>query len=319
MADTDKAAGADQTANTEETTTARTRCGFVAVIGAPNAGKSTLVNLMTGTKVSIVTHKVQTTRTTIRGVLIEGQSQIVFVDTPGIFKPKRRLDRAMVQRAWTGAGDADFILLMIDARKGCDEETADIIGKLGNLKLPVSLVLNKIDIVEREKLLALTADLNARYNFDETFMISATKGHGINELRAFLAKSCPVGPWMYPADQVSDAPAYHLAAEITREKLYLRLHEELPYASTIETETWSEQTDGSVRIEQVIYVERDSQKPIVIGKKGATIKAIGAESRKELSEVLGRKIHLFLFVKVRSKWGDDPARYQAMGLDFPNN
>ncbi len=295
------------------------KCGFVAVIGAPNAGKSTLVNLMTGAKVSIVTHKVQTTRTTIRGVVIEGNSQIVFVDTPGIFKPRRRLDRAMVQRAWSGAGDADFVLLMVDARKGMDKEAASIISKVGDLNLPVSLVLNKIDLVEREKLLALTADLNARYAFRETFMISATKGEGVDRLKAFLAKACPPGPWMYPEDQVSDAPNYHLAAEITREKLYLRLHEELPYASTIETESWVEQPDGSVRVEQVIYVERDSQKPIVIGKKGATIKNIGAEARKELGAVLGRKVHLFLYVKVRSKWGDDPARYQAMGLDFPDH
>lgn len=294
------------------------KCGFVAVIGAPNAGKSTLVNLMTGSKVSIVTHKVQTTRTTIRGVTIIGNAQIIFIDTPGIFKPKRRLDRAMVQRAWSGAGDADLVMLMVDARKGCDEETAAIISKLGELTLPVSLILNKIDLVERESLLALIADLNAQFTFQDTFMISATKGDGIEDLKAYLAKACPPGPWMYPADQVSDAPNYHLAAEITREKLYLRLHEELPYASTIETETWTDQPDGSLRVEQVIYVERDSQKPIVIGKKGATIKAIGAEARKELSAILGRKVHLFLFVKVRSKWGDDPARYQAMGLDFPD-
>jgi len=295
------------------------KCGFVAVIGAPNAGKSTLVNRLTGAKVSIVTHKVQTTRTTIRGVAIAGEAQIVFVDTPGIFKPRRRLDRAMVQRAWTGAEDADLVLLLVDARKGIDEETDAIVKKLSALNQPVSLALNKIDLVARENLLALTAELNARYSFDRTFMISATNGDGVDDLKVYLAKNCRPGPWMYPPDQISDAPHYHLAAEITREKLYLRLHKELPYASTVETESWTEQPDGSLRIEQVIYVERDSQKPIVIGRKGATIREIGAEARKELSELLGRKVHLFLYVKVRGKWGDDPARYQAMGLDFPDS
>jgi len=295
------------------------RCGFVAVIGAPNVGKSTLVNLMIGTKVSIVSHKVQTTRSTLRGIAIEGNAQIVFIDTPGIFLPKRRLDRAMVDRAWSGAGDADLVLLVVDARKGIDNETRKIAEGLAGFRQDVVLVLNKIDLVERDSLLQLTSDLNVLHPFSETFMISALKGDGVEDLKRFLADKCQPGHWHFPADQVSDAPKYYIAAEITREKLYHRLHDELPYASTVETESWVDQKDGSTRIEQIIYVMRDSQKPIVIGKKGRTIKDIGAEARAELSEILDCKVHLFLFVKVRSKWGDDPARYKAMGLDFPRD
>lgn len=295
------------------------RCGFVAVIGAPNAGKSTLVNLMIGTKVSIVSHKVQTTRSTLRGIAIEGDAQIVFIDTPGIFLPKRRLDRAMVDRAWSGAGAADIVLLLVDARKGIDDETRKIAEGLSGLKQDVILILNKIDLVERDSLLQLTSDLNDLYAFSETFMISALKGDGVADLKSYLAKKCLPGHWHFPADQISDAPKYFIAAEVTREKLYHRLHDELPYASTVETESWVDQKDGSIRIDQVIFVMRDSQKPIVIGKNGRTIKDIGTEARTELSEILGCKVHLFLFVKVRGKWGDDPARYKAMGLDFPRD
>ncbi len=295
------------------------RCGFVAVIGVPNAGKSTLVNLMIGTKVSIVSHKVQTTRSTLRGIAIEGNAQIVFIDTPGIFPPKRRLDRAMVERAWSGAGDADLVLLLVDARKGIDDETRGIAEGLSGLKQDVILILNKIDLVERDSLLQLTSDLNELYAFSETFMISALKGDGVADLKNYLADKCLPGHWHFPADQISDAPKYYIAAEITREKLFHRLHDELPYASTVETESWVDQKDGSIRIDQVIFVMRDSQKPIVIGKNGRTIKDIGAEARAELSDILGCKVHLFLFVKVRGKWGDDPARYKAMGLDFPRD
>ncbi len=295
------------------------RCGFVAVIGAPNAGKSTLVNLMIGSKVSIVSHKVQTTRSTLRGIAIEGNAQIVFIDTPGIFLPKRRLDRAMVDRAWSGAGDADLVLLLVDARKGIDEEVRKIAKGLSGLQQDVVLVLNKIDLVARDSLLQLTNDLNELHAFSETFMISALKGDGVDDLRSFLAEKCAPGHWHFPADQISDAPKYYIAAEITREKLYHRLHDELPYASTVETESWVDQKDGSIRIEQVVFVMRDSQKPIVIGKNGQTIKDIGSQARAELSEILDCKVHLFLFVKVRGKWGDDPARYKAMGLDFPRD
>jgi GTPase len=295
------------------------RCGFVAVIGVPNAGKSTLVNLMIGAKVSIVSHKVQTTRSTLRGIAIEGNAQIVFIDTPGIFRPKRRLDRAMVDRAWSGAGDADLVLLLVDARKGIDEETRKIAEGLSGLRRDVILILNKIDLVERDSLLQLTSDLNELYAFSETFMISALKGDGVADLKSYLAEKCQPGHWHFPADQISDAPKYYIAAEITREKLYHRLHDELPYASTVETESWVDQKDGSIRIEQIIFVMRDSQKPIVIGKNGRTIKDIGAEARAELCEILDCKVHLFLFVKVRGKWGDDPARYKAMGLDFPRD
>ena len=293
-----------------------TRCGFVALIGAPNAGKSTLLNQLVGTKVSIVSRKVQTTRTQIRGIAIEGTSQIIFVDTPGIFRPKRRLDRAMVGSAWGGAGDADVVCLLIDARRGIDEEVDAILGKLPDVRRPRMLILNKNDLIERGKLLALTAAVNERAAFERTFMVSALTGDGVADLRGVLAERMEPGPWLYPEDQVSDAPLRALAAEITREKIYERLHEELPYRSTVETDSWQERPDGSVRIEQTIFVERDSQRKIVLGEGGRTIKSIGSAARREITEVAETKVHLFLFVKVRENWSDDPARYREMGLDF---
>jgi GTP-binding protein Era len=293
------------------------RSGFVALIGAPNAGKSTLINQLVGTKVSIVTHKVQTTRAIVRGIAIHGVAQIVFVDTPGIFKPRRNLDRAMVRTAWGGAKDADLVLVLIDAERGLKGDAAALVESLADVRQPKILVLNKIDRVKRESLLALTADINARAAFERTFMISALDGSGCADLLDFLAGRLPAGPWYYPEDQVSDLPMRQLAAEITREKLYLRLHQELPYASHVETEKWEDLPDGSVRIQQVIYVERDSQKKIVLGHKGETIKAIGQAARQEIAEILEQKAHLFLFVKVRENWGDDPERYREMGLDFP--
>ena len=294
-----------------------TRAGFVALIGAPNAGKSTLLNALVGSKVSIVSHKVQTTRTVIRGIAIEGPSQIVFVDTPGIFRPKRRLDRAMVTSAWGGAGDADVVCFLLDARKGVEEENEAILGKLPDLRQPRVLILNKIDLIERSKLLELAATLNARLKFEHTFMVSALSGDGVADLRRTLAAMMPPGPWLYPEDQISDAPLRMLAAEITREKIYERLHEELPYRSTVETDSWQERPDGSVRIEQTIYVERESQRKIVLGKGGQTIKTIGQLARKEIAEVAETRVHLFLYVKVRENWGDDPERYREMGLEFP--
>ncbi len=294
-----------------------TRAGFVALIGAPNAGKSTLLNALVGMKVSIVTHKVQTTRAMIRGIAMHGRSQIVFVDTPGIFKPKRRLDRAMVETAWGGARDADLVALLIDARKGIDEEADAILTELEYIRLPKVLVLNKIDVTRREKLLALAQEANARIGFERTFMVSAQTGDGVSDLITYFADRVPPGPWLYPEDQASDLPMRMLAAEITREKLFIRLHEELPYISTVETEAWQERKDGSVRIEQTIYVERDSQRSIVLGKGGQTIKAISQAARMELTEALERPVHLFLFVKVRENWADDPERYREMGLDFP--
>jgi GTP-binding protein Era len=294
-----------------------TRCGFVALIGAPNAGKSTLLNALVGAKVSIVSRKVQTTRTVVRGIAIEGDAQIVFVDTPGIFRPKRRLDRAMVTSAWGGAGDADAVCLLVDVRKGADEENEAILDKLADVRRPKMLVLNKIDLVERPKLLALAADLNARLPFAHTFMISALTDDGVADLKRALAGMMPPGPWLYPEDQISDAPLRLLAAEITREKIYERLHEELPYRSTVETDQWQSRPDGSVRIEQTIFVERESQRKIVLGKGGQTIKAIGQAARKEIAEIAEAPVHLFLFVKVRENWGDDPERYREMGLDFP--
>ena len=294
-----------------------TRCGFVALIGAPNAGKSTLLNQLVGAKVSIVSRKVQTTRALVRGIALEGPTQIIFVDTPGIFAPKRRLDRAMVTSAWGGAGDADVVALLIDARKGVDEEVEAILAKLPQLRAPKILVLNKIDMIEHERLLGLAADLNARLAFDETFMISALKGHGVPKLREKLATFMPSSPWLYPEDQISDAPLRSLAAEITREKLFERLHDELPYQSTVETELWKDQPDGSARVEQTIFVTREGQKKIVIGEGGKTIKAIGTAARKEIMEAAEQNIHLFLFVKVRENWGDDPERYREMGLEFP--
>ena len=295
----------------------RTRSGFVALIGAPNAGKSTLINQMVGAKVSIVTHKVQTTRAIVRGVATHGDAQIVFVDTPGIFKPKRRLDKAMVTTAWGGAKDADLVLVLIDAERGLRGDAETMLENLAGVRQPKVLVLNKVDRVKPELLLKLTAQANERANFERTFMISALTGSGCGDLLDWLAQRLPEGPWYYPEDQISDMQMRQLAAEITREKLYLRLHQELPYSSTVETEKWEEKKDGSVRIEQVIYVERDSQKAIVLGHKGETIRAIGQASRKEIAEILEQPVHLFLFVKVRENWGDDPERYREMGLEFP--
>jgi len=299
------------------TETLQTRSGFVALIGAPNAGKSTLVNQLVGTKVSIVTHKVQTTRALVRGIFIHDQAQIVLVDTPGIFRPKRRLDRAMVTTAWGGAKDADIILVLLDAQGGLNENAEALLESIANVRQKKVLVLNKVDRVDPPKLLDLSQKANEKVAFDQTFMISALNGSGCKDLAKFLAATVPNGPWYYPEDQISDMPMRQLAAEITREKLYLRLHEELPYSSTVETESWEERKDGSVRIEQVIYVERESQKKIVLGHKGETIKAIGQSARKEISEILEQNAHLFLFVKVRENWGNDPERYREMGLDFP--
>jgi GTP-binding protein Era len=296
---------------------AATRSGFVALIGATNAGKSTLVNRLVGAKVSIVSHKVQTTRAIIRGIAIEDRTQIVFMDTPGIFKPRRRLDRAMVTTAWGGAKDADIIMLLIDAERGIKGDAETILEGLKEVKQPKILVLNKIDQVKREALLTLTQAANEVVNFEATFMISALNGSGCEDLMKYLAVTLPEGPWYYPEDQISDLPMRQLAAEITREKLFLRLHQELPYASHVETEKWEERKDGSVRIEQVIYVERESQKKIALGKGGEAIKSISTAARKEISEILEQPVHLFLFVKVRENWGDDPERYREMGLDFP--
>ncbi|MBM6582078.1 GTPase Era [Microvirga sp. BT689] len=294
-----------------------TKAGFVALIGAPNAGKSTLLNSLVGSKVSIVSRKVQTTRALVRGIAIEGEAQIVFVDTPGIFKPKRRLDRAMVTSAWGGAGDADVIALLLDVRKGIDEEAEAILEKLPELKRPKVLILNKIDLIERSRLLEMASKLNEKVPFAHTFMISALKGDGIETLKRQLAQMMPEGPWLYPEDQISDAPLRMLAAEITREKIYERLHEELPYESTVETDQWQVRPDGSVRIEQTVFVERDSQRKIVLGKGGQTIKSIGQAARKEIAEIAESPVHLFLFVKVRENWSDDPERYREMGLEFP--
>jgi GTPase len=296
---------------------AATRCGFVALIGAPNVGKSTLVNALVGAKVTIVSRKVQTTRALIRGILVENNAQLVLVDTPGIFAPKRRLDRAMVLTAWTGAHDADLVCVLLDAKLGIDAEADMILTTLAKVAHPKILVINKIDLVPREKLLALAKAANDRLKFEDTFMISALSGDGIDELKQSLARNVPVGPFHYPEDQMSVAPLRHLAAEITREKIFRQLHQELPYQSTVETDSWTDRKDGSVRIEQTIFVERESQRKIVLGKGGATIKSIGADARKEIAEIAGQTVHLFLFVKVRENWGDDPDRYKEMGLEFP--
>jgi GTP-binding protein Era len=295
------------------------RCGFVALIGAPNAGKSTLINALVGAKVAIVSRKVQTTRALVRGIALEGKTQIIFVDTPGIFAPKRRLDRAMVTAAWGGAGDADAVALLVDAGRHIDEELEAILAKLPEIRKPKFLVLNKIDTVQKETLLELAAKLNEKLQFDATFMISALKEHGVDMLRSKLAELMPTGPWLYPEDQVSDAPLRSLAAEITREKIFERLHDELPYQITVETEQWKEMPDGSARIEQTIFVARDGQKKIVIGEQGRMLKSIGTAARKEIMEAAETKVHLFLFVKVRENWADDPERYREMGLDFPKN
>jgi GTP-binding protein Era len=299
--------------------TEETRCGFIALIGAPNAGKSTLINALVGTKVSIVSHKVQTTRALVRGIAIEARSQLVFIDTPGIFAPRRRLDRAMVTTAWTGAHDADLAGVLIDARRGLDEEISALLDRVADVRHGRFLVLNKIDLVAKPALLALTQAANERAAFETTFMVSALCNDGIADMRRWLAARVPAGPWHYPEDQVSDAPLRQLAAEITREKLYLRLHQELPYHSTVETVDWKELRDRSVRIEQTIYVERESQRKIVLGKSGKTIKAIGSDARREIAEAIEAKVHLMLFVKVRENWGDDPERYREIGLEFPND
>ncbi|MBC7165140.1 MAG: GTPase Era [Roseovarius sp.] len=295
-----------------------TRAGFIALIGEPNAGKSTLLNRMVGAKVSIVTHKVQTTRARIRGVAMEGQSQLVFVDTPGLFQPRRRLDRAMVAAAWGGAADADIVVLLIEAHRGLTEGVGRILDGLAEFPQGrrIVLAINKIDRVEAPALLALTRAMNERLAFERTFLISAERGHGVEDLRRWLADALPEGPWLYPEDQIADLPMRMIAAEMTREKLTLRLHQELPYQLTVETESWQDRKDGSARIDQVIYVLRDGHKGIVLGHKGETIKAVSQAARAEIAEFLGRPVHLFLQVKVRENWMDEAARYDEMGLDF---
>lgn len=295
-------------------------CGYVAIVGAPNAGKSTLLNQLVGAKISIVSKKVQTTRARITAIAMEGETQIIFLDTPGIFTPKRRLDRAMVNAAWSGVDEADAVLLLIDAERGFDDESRAIVDALKERKRKnVLLALNKVDAVQREKLLGLAKEVSEAYDFERVFMISAQKGTGVDDVRRDLAKRMPAGHWLYPEDQLADVPMRFLAAEITREQVYRSLHDELPYAITVETENWKDQKDGSARIEQVIFVERDGQKKIVLGEKGQMIKRIGAFARKIMEEQFERRVHLFLFVKVREDWGDDPERYEAMGLDFPKN
>ena len=294
------------------------RCGFVALVGAPNAGKSTLLNSLVGTKVSIVTHKAQTTRAQIRGVVSEGETQVVFIDTPGIFAPKRRLDRAMVNSAWTGAGDADFVAFIVDAERGITPELDALIGGLESIRHPKVLVLNKIDAVKSESLLSLSQQLNERLGFEATFMISALRGHGVGDFLQWCLTKMPLGPWHFPEDQLTDLTLALTAAEVTREKLFLRIHEEIPYNATVETERFQIGEDGSYRIDQVVYVTRDSHKKIVLGAGGNTIKSIGAESRRELMEIFEVPVHLFLFVKVRERWGEDPERYREMGLEYPH-
>ena len=300
----------------EPAPTGDTRCGFIAIIGAPNVGKSTLVNALVGTKVAIVSHKVQTTRVPLRGIAIAGASQLVFIDTPGLFQPRRRLERAMVEAAWSGVADADLVAFMLDAAHGLDAAAISIIDALKEKKAAPLLVLNKIDRVPKPRLLKLAAEANARLPFAATFMLSALDGNGVDDLKAYLARQVPEGPWHFPADEVSDAPLRLLAAEITREKIYQRLHDELPYRTAVETTAWQEKKNG-VRIEQTIFVERDSQKSIVLGKGGQMIKQLSSEARQELAEILGSPVHLFLFVKVRQDWEDDPERYLQMGLTFP--
>ncbi len=290
----------------------------MALIGAPNVGKSTLINALVGAKISIVTPKVQTTRTLIRGIACAGSAQLILVDTPGIFPPQRRLDRAMVGTAWGSAQDADIVALLVDARKGLKDDDAAIVRGLADVRGRAKvLALNKIDVVAKPDLLKLARTLNARVAFAATFMVSALSGDGVDDLKKWLAAHVPPGPWLYPEDQISDAPLRRLAAEITREKLYLRLHQELPYQSTVETELWKDLPDGAVRIEQTIYVERDSQRKIVLGKGGRSIKAIGAAARAEIAAAIEQPVHLFLLVKVRQGWGDDPERYRQIGLEFP--
>jgi GTP-binding protein Era len=296
------------------------RCGVIAIIGAPNAGKSTLVNALVGAKVTIISRKVQTTRVQIRGIAMQGASQLVLIDTPGIFAPKRRLDKAMVASAWSGASDADQVLVLIDAAKGIDEDVDQLVTKLaGQSKKPI-VVLNKVDRVEdKGRLFSLVEQLTAKLPFERVFMIAALTGDGVAELKRYLAEGVPEGPWLYPEDELSDIPVRQLAAEVTREKIYNYLHDELPYQMTVETESWKTLRDKSVRVEQVIFVERDSQKSIVLGKGGQTIKKISQASRTELTEIVGAPVHLFLFVKVRENWGQDPERYREMGLEFPKD
>jgi len=296
-----------------------TRCGYVALVGAPNAGKSTLLNQLVGAKIAIVTPKVQTTRTRVTAIAIEADSQIIFVDTPGIFKPSRRLEKAMVDAAWGGAQDSDRIVLIIDAAKGISADVERIIAGLEKNGRRAHVILNKIDILKRDSLLALAQSLSDRGIFDEIYMISALTGDGVADLRAALATEMPEGPWLYPEDQLALAPMRQLAAEVTREKLFMRLNQELPYSLTVETESWEERKDGSVKIQQVVYVSRANHKPIILGKGGQAIKKVGALAREELEEMLERRVHLFLFVKVREKWLDDPERYREMGLDFPKD
>lgn len=293
------------------------RCGFVALVGAPNSGKSTLLNAFIGAKVSIVSPKVQTTRARVLGITIVDDSQLIFVDTPGIFRPRRRLDRAMVAAAWQGAHDADMVVLLVDAaQREIDEDTRAIVAQLKAEGRPAILALNKIDLIRRDLLLALAEELNREGTFTDIFMISALTGDGVDHLRQFLTTRVPEGPWLYPEDQLSDMPMRLIAAEITREKIFRQLHQELPYATAVETESWEEFDDGSAKVSQIIYVERDSQKAIVLGKGGARVKAIGAAARRDMETLLERRVHLFLFVKVREHWGDDPERYSAWGLDF---
>ena len=291
-------------------------CGFVAVLGAPNVGKSTLINEVVGTKVSIVSPKVQTTRTRVLGIHLQGAAQIVFIDTPGIFEPRRRLDRAMVAAAWGGADGADLILLLVDAERGIDRNTRGIIDKLRASRRKAILAVNKVDLVHKSDLLKLASDLNETELFTDIFMISAISGDGVDDLVETLASRVPQGPWMFPEDQISDMPQRLLAAEITREQLYHQLHQELPYSTTVETEGWEQRDDGSIQIDQVLFVQRESQRAIILGKKGQRIRSLGAASRAELKEILDCKVHLFLFVKVRESWGDDPERYRDWGLDF---
>ena len=292
------------------------RCGFAAIIGAPNAGKSTLVNKLVGAKISIVSHKVQTTRARIRAIYLNGSSQVILVDTPGIFKPRRKLDEAMVGNAWGGATEADAVLLLVDARRGVDEEFVAITDTFKAQNIKAILVINKIDLLPAEKLLALSQELNAVYDFTETFMVSAVTGSGVEKLGERLAALMPASEWLYPEDQTADVHLRFIAAEITREKIYERLHDELPYSSTVETEAWEERKDGSVKISQAIFVERDTQKAIVLGKGGAQIKLLGTLARADMEESFERKVHLFLFVKVRENWANDPERLRMMGLEI---
>jgi GTP-binding protein Era len=309
----------DRTESAADAALGDQRCGFVALIGAPNVGKSTLINALVGTKVAIVSHKAQTTRSLLRGIAIVGCSQLILVDTPGVFAPKRRLDRAMVASAWAGAHEADIVAFILDAKRGIDEETTSVLDKLVEIRRPKILVVNKIDAVDKPLLLRIVDRANQCASFAATFMVSALKGDGVADVKQWMARHVPPGPWHYPDDQITDAPLRHLAAEITRENLYSQLHQELPYRSTVETDQWQERPDGSVRIEQTIYVERESQRKIVLGKAGQTIKAIGAQARREIAEIVEAPVHLFLFVKVDESWEDDRQRYRAMGLEFPKD